>query len=99
MNRKEHLLVCLSEECDEVGQRISKALRFGLDEVQDGQHNSNRQRIADELCDLLSVAYILHSEGLLPNFAPPDTEIDAKLAKIERFMEISREQGVLEIKH
>jgi len=26
----EHLLVCLAEECAEVGQAVGKALRFGL---------------------------------------------------------------------
>jgi len=32
MNRTEHLLVCLAEECAEVGQAVAKALRFGLDD-------------------------------------------------------------------
>ena len=34
MTREEHLLVVAMEECDEVSQRIAKALRFGLEQVQ-----------------------------------------------------------------
>ncbi len=33
MNRRDHLLDILAEECAEVAIRVSKALRFGLDEV------------------------------------------------------------------
>ena len=32
MNREEHLLTILSEECAEVIKDVSKALRFGLDD-------------------------------------------------------------------
>jgi hypothetical protein len=100
MTREEHLLTCLAEECCEVAQRVSKALRFGLSEVQAGQPLTNCERIVDELHDLWSVAVILASEGVLPESAgnmdpervPPDR---AKLAKIERFFAISRAQGTL----
>ena len=56
MVRREHLLTCLAEECTEVGQRVTKALRFGLAEVQAGQTLTNRQRIAEEYRDLVAVA-------------------------------------------
>jgi NTP pyrophosphatase (non-canonical NTP hydrolase) len=92
MNRTEHLLACLAEECAEVAQRVSKALRFGLDEVQPGQASDNADRIADELGDLISVVEILVMDELIPEPIPDWRE---KLAKIERFMAISREQGVL----
>lgn len=48
----EHLFVCLAEECSEVVQRITKALGFGLDEVQPGQEFTNSQRIGQELIDV-----------------------------------------------
>lgn len=50
------LLTILAEECCEVGQRVSKALRFGLMEVQPGQPLSNADRISEELGDLLATA-------------------------------------------
>lgn len=95
MNRTEHLLVCLAEECDEVSQRVAKALRFGLDEVQAEQPLSNTARIVDELEDLISVALILHHEGIIPAFYPKDSRVEKKRTKIEKYMAISREQGVL----
>ena len=96
LTRQEYLLICLAEECDEVGQRVSKALRFGLSEVQPGQPLNNGARILEEIHDLLSVLAILQREGVLPS-PPlfPDDTIAAKLAKIEKFMAISREQGIL----
>jgi NTP pyrophosphatase (non-canonical NTP hydrolase) len=97
MNRREHLLTCLAEECTEVGQRVTKALRFGLDEVQTGQDLTNRQRIAEEYRDLVAVAAILVEEGILAvhEMAVDQKAVDAKRARIERFMEISRREGVL----
>lgn len=95
MNRSEHLLTCLAEECAEVAQRVSKALRFGLNEIEAGQPLRNRDRIDDELRDLISVALILHAEGVLGFVIPDIGEQQAKRQKIERFMAISREQVVL----
>lgn len=96
MTREEHLLLCLAEECAEVAQRVSKALRFGLSEVQADQPFNNAERIVEELHDLLSVAAILGREGILdnPTMVMPDT-VQRKLAKIEKYFAISREHGTL----
>lgn len=96
MDRREHLLTCLAEECTEVGQRVAKALRFGLAEVQRDQPLTNAERIVDELHDLFAVAAILRREGVIPDFVPTETRVQAKLAKIERYMEIARAHGALE---
>lgn len=96
MDRAEHLLVCLAEECAEVSQRVSKALRFGLDESQPGQSMDNRERIIEELQDLFAVVAILHGEQILPYLHVPPEITRAKRDKIEHFMAISREQGVLQ---
>ncbi|MGG3815576.1 hypothetical protein ABEV34_28610 [Methylorubrum rhodesianum] len=95
MTENEHLLLCLAEECDEVGQRVMKALRFGLDEIQPGQPLSNAQRISGELHDLISVATILSDNEVIPNPYPTGGVISAKAAKIAHFMEIGRREGVL----
>lgn len=95
MTENEHLLLCLAEECDEVGQRVMKALRFGLDEVQPGQSFTNAERITLELHDLISVASILNDNGVIPSPHPVRTTVEAKAAKIAKFMEIGRREGVL----
>jgi hypothetical protein len=46
MNRTEHLLVCLAEECGEVIQSVGKALRFGLDHGYSDRTTTNAQDIA-----------------------------------------------------
>lgn len=95
MNRVEHLLTCLSEECDEVGQRVAKALRFSLPEVRAGQSLTNAEMIVDELHDLIAVATILEVEGVLVGVQPTADRIATKMAKIERYMDISRRYGAL----
>lgn len=100
VNDREHLLTCLMEECAEiievasrVSVRASKALRFGLDEIQPGQDRTNAQRLADELGDLLGVAGMLKEAGVIPDGAE-----GRKALKVERFMEHARECGALEVK-
>lgn len=98
MNRMEHLFTTASEEANEVGQRISKALRFGLSEIQPGQEFTNAERIVQEFHDLYAVLDQLQVEGYIPahlRLRPDDSTMAMKIAKVERFMAISREQGVL----
>jgi hypothetical protein len=49
------LLTILIEECAEVQQRATKALRFGLSEIQPGQLFTNKFRLGGEVGDLLEV--------------------------------------------
>lgn len=95
MNRQEMLLEHLAEECNEVGQRVSKALRFGLKEVQKNQPLNNAERIIEELHDLISVAYILQEEGLIGDINPTPWTIEQKRLKIEKYLAYSKELGTL----
>jgi len=94
MNHTEHLLSCLAEECAEVGQRVSKAMRFGLGEVQPGQALTNAERIADELVDLLAVVGMLEEEGILDVPRDP-VAIQRKKDKVRTFMVYAAECGAL----
>ena len=60
------LLEILIEECAEVQQRATKALRFGLAEVQPGQMLNNAQRMAEEYGDLLETVRRCRFAGLMP---------------------------------
>lgn len=95
MNRQEHLLTCLAEECAEVAQRVSKALRFGLLEIQPGQPLTNQERINEEIYDLLSVIDILEGHGILLDLDYDADRFTRKQAKIEKFMAYAAEQGAL----
>ncbi|WP_347989459.1 hypothetical protein [Methylomonas sp. AM2-LC] len=88
MNRLEHLLFILSEECSEVAQRASKAARFSMDEVQPGQDLTNEERIFEEMNDVLAIYEMIVTErqgkcGL------SRTKIEAKKQKVERFLNYS----------
>lgn len=95
MNRQEHLLSCLAEECTEVGQRVSKALRFGLAEVQPGQSLTNAERIMEEFTDLVSVVEMLIAEGVLQDRLSPE-RVEAKQTKIEKFLAYAASVGALQ---
>lgn len=95
MNRKEHLLLILSEECAEVMHRASKALRFGLEEVEPEQLHTNAQRIVDECNDVIAVMELCVSENVLPHLYMQE-KIAAKKAKVEKFLEYSAQCGTLE---
>lgn len=94
MDRQEHLLVCLAEECVEVAHRASKALRFGLQEVEINQNKTNAQRISQEFNDLLAIIEMLEDEGMLDR--PTDTHaIERKKAKVLAYMQYAKNCGTL----
>lgn len=102
MNETEHLLEILSEECAEVQVRISKALRFGLLDVEPGQGLNNAARINAEIADVEAVLSMLYARGILraaataPALGARADQIAAKIRKVEKFMAFSKECGTLE---
>lgn len=97
MTNDEHTLVLLMEECAEAAQRASKQLRFGRDEVQPGQDETNAQRLRFELNDVLYCIYMLEQSGQIPVATAADIVAhgERKQAKVERMMALSRSQGRL----
>lgn len=97
MNRTEHLLSILAEECAEVAQRASKALRFGLTEVQPGQPFSNATRIEIEFYDLVAVyQMLLDNKSFAVTGLNGDECIRSKKEKVEKFLKYSEECGTLD---
>lgn len=91
MTKEQYLLLLLMEECTEVSQRASKAIRFGLNEVQKGQDYSNSYRIMHEMADLVAVYQMLAEEDVLPHVS--SDLIDVKKEKIEKYYQYSKELG------
>jgi hypothetical protein len=94
MNRLEHLLVIMSEECAEVQQDIAKALRFGLDEGRDIS-GTNEQRIRKEFNQLIAMVEMLEKEGV--DLSPDHAARLNKKQKVEKYLEYSKECGTLAI--
>ena len=82
MNLQEHILTCMAEECLETAHRVTKALRFGLKEIQSGQPLTNLERINIELTDLMAVISLLN-------------KYQTKKDKVMKFARYAREQGAL----
>jgi len=97
MNRIEHLLTILTEECAEVQQATTKALRFGLEEGRDiaaTAYGNNVERMRHELNDLLAMVEMLEKEGI--NLSPDHLSREMKKAKVEKYLLYSKECGTLQ---
>lgn len=99
MSREQHMLLKLMEECDEVGQRASKLIQFGRDEVQMGFQHTNGERLRAEINDLISVVVILESMQVIAKIERR-TEFEdlvlAKRKKIDKYYELSLSLGRVE---
>lgn len=93
MTRNEHLLDIIGEEGSEVHQRCSKALRFGADEIEPGQHLDNGMRILHEFNDMVAVLE-MYFGAKIHNFIHQDL-LDAKKAKVEKYLLYSKQRGTL----
>jgi len=93
MTRQDHLLIILAEECAEVAQRASKALRFGISETQPGQPFTNADRLTQEMGDLVGVYLIMVNEGIVRYLS--DMGIIYKKEKVKRFIGYSTRLGTL----
>lgn len=80
------LLTILIEEASEIQQRATKALRFGLDEVQPGQSLNNAQRLDYEIGDFLAVLRRLQAIDISNTFAIEEAA-KAKELKLKKYMQ------------
>lgn len=95
LTKEQYLLSCLSEECAETIQRVTKILRFGMNEVQEGQLLTNAERLAYEFNDILGVMTVLCNITNIPDIAD-DKQIEKKAEKLVKYMEYSASIGILE---
>lgn len=95
MNTTEHLLTVLAEECGEVAKECHKALRFGLDDKVTMDPNgprgvtgpTNREKILDELNDIMGMINMLEGYGILPSEWQDYHKQAKKVAKVVAYMD------------
>lgn len=101
MKIREALLSKMEEEALELAHRISKALHFGLHEVQDGQPFTNVARINQEFNDLLATEqFLVDFLGKeVPIFQADTMMIRAKKEKLVKYLMYSAKQGIIDDIH
>lgn len=93
MNKTEHLLTCLAEECAEIQQAVAKALRFGLEDGHPDKTTTNAQDIAKECVDVTAVIEMLESAGIIE--VRSLEAIGRKKTKVALYMDYAKERGTL----
>ena len=83
MKQHEEIMLILQEECAEVTQAVSKVFRFGID----AEYNSatNRQRLTEELGDLLAMITLCHDYDIVDY----EQVMIAKAAKLDKLKQWS----------
>lgn len=97
MDRTEYLLTQAASEACEVAHRVTKALHFGLKEIQPGHGLTNAERIVEEYIQLKGVMQMLEDERIIQFPLPRDEDrmVAAKIARVEDYMEYARKVGSL----
>lgn len=95
MNKTEHLLACLMEECAEIQQAAAKALRFGLQDGYPGAETTNAQDIAREVTDLIAVIDLCREHGIFGQPSEAKAMYDKKRQRVAEFMEYAKTTGAL----
>jgi len=108
MNREEHLLTILGEECSELHKELCKALRFGVNEQRD-MKLTNAQRIFREFNDLLAMVDLVNESVISNSFSDAgitysdrgimyrdENLITEKKEKVEKYLLYSKECGTLD---
>jgi hypothetical protein len=95
MTIKEALLLKVMEECNELSQGCSKAIRFGLEEVQEGQIFTNEERLINEYKDLRVSLGVLVDQGFIKSFSINNNDIKVREEKLYKYLEYSRSLGII----
>jgi len=92
MNREQHLLIKLMEECAEVSKLVSKSLIFGLDDHHPDRSSTNKEEICHELNDLYAVVEML--SPYLDFFVPDPVAMEEKKDKVNHYIKYSQHKGI-----
>ena len=97
MDKTEHLLTCLIEECSEIQKVAAKALRFGLnDHHPDIPGVTNAEDITRECADMIAVYEMLIDERIIPTLDVVGLK-QKKREKVLKYIEYAKDCGTLKI--
>lgn len=95
MTYEQYLMSKLAEEATELAQRALKLQQYGAQEREVGTDRTNADRLRDEWIDVLATIRMAKEAGTLtmPDTAEVDAAIARKVAKINRYLALSRDLG------
>lgn len=92
MSYEQFLLMKLAEEASEVSQIALKTIQFGMQEHCPGLSLNNKERIHEELNDLLGIVELLN-RTMSFGFKVDNTAIDKKIIKVNKYLKYSVDLG------
>ena len=95
MTKREYLLICVMEECNELAQAVSKMLRFGNYDTNPNTGLDAQEQAEHEFNDLFATLQMLQEDGTRIN-AIYQQKIEVKREKIKEYIKYSTNIGVLE---
>lgn len=96
MTELEYLLLKLVEEAGELIERAAKCSEFGMDEIQDGQKLTNKERLNTEVKDVNFISELIDRAVLnFPCHHDP-VQWSQKYKKFLKYKELSKRLGRLE---
>ncbi len=94
MTEQEYLLIKLGEECSEVSHAVSKALRFSLSEIQMGHRLSNKEKLQEEIKDLIAIVEFLKDKKII-EIKSTKVDLKKRTQRILDWIDYSKSIGVL----
>ena len=94
MNKQQHLLLKLSEECSEVIKEVHKILLFGLNNIGPNDSKTNLEKLQIELNHLFAAVEMLHEVGV--PWRIDNKVVIQKKSQVKEFMKYAKIRGTLE---
>ncbi|EOI03041.1 hypothetical protein UAY_00788 [Enterococcus moraviensis ATCC BAA-383] len=99
MRKNEYLALVAMEECAEIQQALSKALRFGFDDHHPSRADeTNEEQLLTEFYQLTAMIEEMQNRGIIAGFAQDKIEQvkQNKIEKVYKYMEYSKANGLIE---
>lgn len=99
MRKNDYLALVAMEECAEIQQALSKAIRFGFDDHHPSRADeTNEDQMLTEFYQLTAMIEELQKQGVIAGFTQEKIEKvkQSKIEKVYKYMDYSKEKGVLE---